>query len=79
MRFLFYAGDRLVCGAFPRTCVRGFADNDGILTSFGIFVDLLCDDTGPMWPCLTLCDDKFRQSMLFVHWSNRITPEKASV
>lgn len=49
LRFLFYAGDRLVCGVFPGMCVRGFADNDGILTSFGIFVDLLCDGTGTIW------------------------------
>ena len=30
LRFLFYADDRLVCGAFPSMCVRGFVDNDGI-------------------------------------------------
>ena len=30
LRFLFYADDRLVCGVLPSTCVRGFADNDGI-------------------------------------------------
>ena len=33
-----------------RVCVQvGFVDNDGILTLFGIFVDLLCDDTGTIW------------------------------
>lgn len=30
LRFLFYAGDRLVCGVFSSMCVRGFVDNDGI-------------------------------------------------
>ena len=48
------------------------------LTSFGIFVDCYVLTQG-LYGGFTARDDKLRLSMLFVRWSNRITPENASV